>query len=258
MQLLTFKLHPNGAPEATLTAYLPDLVVPKPRRAIIICPGGGYAMVSPREGEPVALTFCAQGLAAFVLDYAVAPVHYPAALLQLAEAMALVRAHAKAWQITRVLVAGFSAGGHLAGSLGTQFNRSLLQQAGYNPAIIRPDGMMLGYPVITSGAFAHRESFTNLLGTADAAAQSLETLVTSATPPTFIWTTADDQTVPAMNTLLFATALQQAGVTYELHVFPHGRHGMSLGTPWVNHDAGQPHAAVWPQLFTRWLDTTFA
>ncbi|WP_125707505.1 alpha/beta hydrolase [Lacticaseibacillus porcinae] len=255
MQIKSISLHPKHAPVATLTAYLPDLVVAKPRQAVIICPGGGYAMVSPREGEPVALTFVAQGMAAFVLDYAVAPIRYPAALRQLAEAMTIVRAHAGAWQLTEIFVAGFSAGGHLAASLGTQYQQPVLED--YDPVVIRPDGMMLAYPVITSGKFAHRESFTNLLGDQDSQSQSLESLVTTQTPPTFIWTTADDQTVPAMNSLLFVEALQQAGVEVEFHLFPHGRHGMSLGTAWVNADDGVAHATSWPQLFLDWLSVTF-
>ena len=254
MKILPIQLHPKHAPAATLTAYLPDLVVAKPRRAVIICPGGGYAFVSPREGEPIALTFAAQGMAAFVLDYAVAPVRYPAALRQLAEAMTVVRAHAAEWQLTQILVAGFSAGGHLAASLGTQYQNL----PDYDPAVIRPDGMMLAYPVITGGKFAHRESFTNLLGAGEATAQSLEKLVTAQTPPTFIWTTADDQTVPAMNSLLFVESLQQAGVNVEFHLFPHGRHGMSLGTNWVNEDQGQPHATSWPRLFLDWVKVSFA
>ncbi len=255
MQIISLPLHPQNAPAATLTAYLPDLVQPKPRRAVIICPGGGYAFVSPRESEPIALTFAAQGMAAFVLDYAVAPVRYPAALRQLAEAMRVVRAHADEWQLTQILVCGFSAGGHLAASLGTQYDQAVL--ADYDAAVIRPDGLLLAYPVITGGRFAHRDSFTNLLGAGEATTQSLENLVTSQTPPTFIWTTADDQTVPAMNSLLFVEALQQAGVVVEFHLFPHGRHGMSLGTDWVNEDAGVPHAASWPQLFFDWVNVTF-
>lgn len=255
MQILNLSLQPKNAPATTLTAYLPDLVEPKPRQAIVICPGGGYAFVSPREGEPIALTFAAQGMATFVLDYAIAPVHYPVALRQLAEAMKMVRTHSDDWQLTQIFVCGFSAGGHLAASLGTQFNQAVL--ADYDPAVIRPDGMLLAYPVITGGKFAHRDSFTNLLGSGDAEAQSLENQVTAQTPPTFIWTTADDQTVPAMNSLLFVEALQQAGVEVEFHLFPHGRHGMSLGTDWVNEDHGVPHATSWPQLFMNWVKVTF-
>ncbi|WP_407894736.1 alpha/beta hydrolase [Lacticaseibacillus sp. N501-2] len=255
MQIKLIQLQPTQAPVATLTAYLPEAVVGKPRQAVIICPGGGYAMVSPKEGEPVALTVAARGMAAFVLDYAVAPVRYPAALRQLAEAMKVVRANADAWQLTQIFVVGFSAGGHLAASLGTQYDQAVLSD--YDPKVIRPDALLLAYPVITAGRFAHRDSFANLLGTQDPAAQSLEKLVTPRTPPTFIWTTADDETVPAMNSLLFVEALQQAGVEVEFHLFPHGCHGMSLGTSWVNDDFGQPHAASWPKLFLDWVQVTF-
>ncbi|WP_390408505.1 alpha/beta hydrolase [Lacticaseibacillus jixiensis] len=258
MEVLHLSVHPAGFDEAPLVAYLPDSLNGETRPAAIICPGGGYAFVSPREGEPVALDFVARGMACFVLDYAIAPVRYPAALRQLAEAIALVRQHAKAWHITpdRVLVAGFSAGGHLAASLATLYADPILTEAGYDPAVSRPDGLMLGYPVITGGPKAHRGSFDNLLGPDAAAAQikalSLETRVTAQTPPTFLWSTADDGAVPIANTLMFADALAAHDVPFALHIFPHGHHGLSLATAAVN-DEPEPTVAVWPELFGTWV-----
>lgn len=258
MQVLHLQVQPAGSPAATLTAYLPERLDAQTRPAVVICPGGGYRLVSPREGEPVALALVARGMTAFVLDYAVAPVRYPHALRQLAAAVALVRAHTTEWGLTpgRLLVAGFSAGGHLAACLGTLYAQPVLTDAGFDPAVSRPDGLMLGYPVITSGVFAHRDSFVKLLGEdADASALSLEHRVAADTPQTFIWTTADDGAVPAANTLMFASALQAAHVPFELHIFPHGHHGLSLATPTVNGGAAgaEPTVAVWPQLFATWV-----
>ena len=262
MEILQLTVQPAGSPAATLTAYLPARLDDQTRPAVIICPGGGYRMVSPREGEPIALKFVTQGMAAFVLDYAVAPVRFPHALLQLAEAVKLVRAHTAEWGLTpqRMIVAGFSAGGHLAASLACMAAEPVLTDAGYQPEVSRPDGLLLGYPVITGGQFAHRDSFDKLLGQgADAEVQSLENRVTAALPPTFIWTTADDNAVPAANTLMFATALQAAGVPYELHIFPHGHHGLSLATPEVNGGVGGAEAtvAIWPDLFATWVQQSW-
>ncbi|WP_461214882.1 alpha/beta hydrolase [Lacticaseibacillus sp. GG6-2] len=262
MEILHLTVQPEGSPSAKLTAYLPERLDEQTRPAIVICPGGGYRFVSPREAEPVALKFVTQGFAAFVLDYAVAPVRYPHALRQLAEAVALVRAHTAEWGLTpqRLIVAGFSAGGHLAASLACMAADPVLTEAGYQPAISRPDGLLLCYPVITSGPLAHRDSFNNLLGEGvEASAQSLEKRVSAQNPPTFIWTTADDGAVPAANTLMFASALQAAKVPYELHVFPHGHHGLSLATPQVNGGVAGAEAtvAVWPDLFNTWVQQSW-
>lgn len=262
MEVLQLSVHPAGFDSVPFVAYLPDSLKGETRPAAIICPGGGYQHVSPREGEPVALDFVARGMACFVLKYSIAPARYPAALRQLAEAIALVRAHAQEWHVTpgRVLVAGFSAGGHLAASLATLYDDPILTEAGYDPAISRPDGLMLGYPVITGGPQAHRGSFDNLLGPdapqAQIKALSLENRVTADTPQTFLWSTADDGAVPIANTLMFADALAAHHVPFALHIFPHGHHGLSLATAAVN-DVPEPTVAVWPALFGTWVNESW-
>ena len=163
------------------------------RPVIVICPGGGYEWVSEREAEPIALKFVGAGYHAVVLHYSVAPAaHYPTALRQLAWTVAHLREHAAEYHIdpNKVVVAGFSAGGHLAASLGVHWRELGLP---------RPDGMILGYPVITAGKYAHRGSIQNLAGSDDPGWYSLETQVTADTPPAFFWHTVTDPEVPVQN-----------------------------------------------------------
>lgn len=260
----------SAHPEATLTIYIQTPLVDSPTRvrpALLIVPGGGYAKVSDREGEPVALSMLARGFNAFVLRYAVAPAIYPTALHELATAVRLIRRRAAEWQIDsdRIILLGFSAGGHLAAQLATEWQRGLAPWAGGDVASIRPNGLALAYPVITSGRFAHLESFENLLGGTDTPARraemSLEKRVTTGVPPTFIWTTDADATVPSENSLLFALALRQAQVPVELHLFQHGAHGLSLGTREsynATRDFGiEPSVAEWPDLFETWFHGRF-
>lgn len=159
----------GGAP---LTAYVPDnfpaLGMDRRRPALIICPGGGYEHISDREAEPVALRFAGLGYAAFVLRYHVAPQgRWPVPQRQLLAAIDHVRVHCERYHVDpeKVIVLGFSAGGHLAGCAGTMWNKPEVYRAlkKKSPAY-RPDGMVLCYPVITSGPYGHRESFLNLLG----------------------------------------------------------------------------------------------
>lgn len=122
----------------------------------------------------------------------------------------------------------------------------------------RPNAVILGYPVITAGEFAHRGSFVQLAGGEDAAAQQVFTLedkVTSDTPPVFVWHTMEDKTVPVENTLLLLAALRRAGVPCEAHLFEKGAHGTSISTAEV--DAADPHRAHWVALCLEWLGETF-
>ena len=228
----------------------------------MICPGGGYEFCSFREGEPVALELLSKGYQTFVLRYSTAPDSFPTALLELAGAVAMVRLRAAEWNIIpeQVAVMGFSAGGHLAASLGVFWNQEFLSAlvkrqvqfpAGDNfrrdetifsessladiSLLIRPDRLLLGYPVITSGEYAHRGSFDALLGELEGEEReeflnllSLEKQVGSHVPPVFLWHTFTDTSVPAENSLLFLSALKKAGVSAEAHLFPEGRHGLAL------------------------------
>lgn len=224
------------------------------RGAVLVCPGGGYCNRAPHEAGPIAEQFRAQGFHAFVLQYRVAPYRYPAEQRDLFRAIRLIRSRAAQWNLnpSQLAVLGFSAGGHLAASGGTLFDEvdaSAGDAADREPS--RPDALILCYPVINvTEEFGHRGSGKNLLGekfgTPEALRFNLETRVTAETPPAFLWHTADDNVVNVANSLLFAEALWKNGVTAELHVFPHGRHGLGLAPE-------APDIAVWPELAGRFL-----
>lgn len=229
------------------------------RPAVIICPGGGYSGTCDREAEPVAVRFNALGCHSFVLRYNCRPCRYPVALLELATAVAEVRAHAEEWHVDpdRILVLGFSAGGHLAASLGTLWQQEPVSRLPLAPEQVRPNGMILCYPVITSGKFANRGSFDNLLGTepdpALLASLSLENRVTADTAPAFIWHTYDDGCVPVQNALMLATALREHDIPLEMHIYPHGEHGLALGNDQTARDI--PACQDWPDRAAAWLRT---
>lgn len=257
--------HRIELPHCHMDAYVPALSITpkKPRPTIIICPGGGYRFTSEREAEPIALVFAAMGFNAFVVYYRVAPNRYPDALQDVASAVAYVRAHIDEYRGSpdTIAVAGFSAGGHAACSLGVRWHDApLMAQLGFTPEQVRPNAMVLCYPVITAGEFAHRGSFEQLLGTEDIAlhqAQSLETLVTENTPPTFLWHTWEDGSVPCENSLLMSLALHRNGVSGEVHIFPHGGHGLALANDLTDsegrNDKIVQECAVWPDLAGRFL-----
>lgn len=238
----------------------------KVRGAVLICPGGGYGHTSEREAEPIALKFNAAGFHAFVVYYSVAPRKHPQPLLDVSKAMCIIRENAGNWNIdpNKIALCGFSAGGHLAASLGLHYDKSYLcEHPQINKELIKPNLLILSYPVITSGEFAHRGSFTNLLGAEATEAMlqemSLEHQVTPKTPPTFIWHTFEDKTVPVENTLFFAQSLRKNNVPFELHIYPEGGHGLSLATDETQTDKTKPypHVATWMNLCIEWLEKFF-
>lgn len=223
---------------STLTTYILDnyseIDIDRKRPMVVICPGGGYSFVSEREAEPVAVRFNAMGYHACILHYSVYPAKFPTALVQLAKSVAYVREHAIEWNVKsdKIIVAGFSAGGHLAACLGTLWNEHFLEELlKVKKDSYRPNGMILSYPVITSGEFAHKDSFVKLLQDKynDMRDElSLEKRVSENTSPAFLWHTYDDDCVPVENSLLFAQAMKNKNVPFELHIYPRGRHGLSL------------------------------
>lgn len=221
----------------TLTPFFP----PKDKAngvAVIICPGGGYgSVVIGREGYRIARRFNEAGITAFVLKYRlpdsrIMPDKSKGPLQDAQRAMQLVREHAAEWglQPDKTGIIGFSAGGHLASTVGTHFARPVIDNPRH--ANLRPDFMMLIYPVITFGEYAHAGSRKALVGPdADSALINLysnEKQVTAATPPTFIVHAEDDKVVPVQNSLLFYNALVNAGVKAEMHVYQNGGHGFDL------------------------------
>lgn len=263
---------PEAQAPAELTAYVPDnfpeLGMDRRRPALIICPGGGYAFLSDREGEPVALRFAGLGYAAFVLRYHTAPqARYPIPQRQLLAAIGHVRSHAEEYHVdpAAIVAMGFSAGGHLAGCAALLWNRpEIVRPLEKKAAAYRPDGAVLCYPVVSAGVHGHRDSFLNLLGdqySQKAAALSLENQVKKGAPPFFLWHTADDTTVPMENTRLLETALRDRGVPVETYIFPHGVHGQSLADPTVFAPDRQWQlsvpCAVWVERCHAWLQRNF-
>jgi acetyl esterase/lipase len=248
----------------SLDAYIIKSSVPLP--AVLILPGSGYFQCSPREAEALALRFNAASYHAFVLWYSCDPRRHPVPILDCGRALSLVRENAAAWAVDsrRLALMGFSAGGHLALSSAIFRNRDFAAAPGINPDYTRPDALMLCYPVISSGEYAHRGSFDCLLGTkADPALLdllSLEKQIDGRLPPVFLWHTYTDELVPVENSLLLASALRHAGVPLEMHIFPEGRHGLSLAVPETSE--GDPgninlHAAQWFGLCLNWLAQRF-
>lgn len=232
------------------------------RPAVLLCPGGGYAFTSDREATPVALSFLAQGIDVFVLRYTCAPNgEFPMQLCQAAAAMRVIRRNAEKWHIDpkRIAVCGFSAGGHLAASLGVFWNSPILTKRKLGGEACRPDGMVLCYPVITSGQYAHRGSFDNLLGERAGSKEmltlvSLEKQVSGETPRAFLWHTWTDGGVPVQNTLLFASALADKGIPAEVHLYPKGDHGLSLGNELVcSGDGIRPELQDWISRAGDWV-----
>lgn len=235
------------------------------RPVILMCPGGGYEMTSDREAEPMAMQFLAMGYHVAVLRYSVCPVRYPAALLQVAESVLYLKEHADEYHIDpeKIVVQGCSAGGHLAANYGIAWNRPFLTKLmgmENDPERLCVAGLLLCYPVITSGEKAHEESFRNLLGEQYEEKKeelSLENQVTPDTPPTFLWHTATDETVPVENSLYFFQACLQQGVSAELHIYPVGGHGLSLAneeTCRANGIGVQKECQSWIGLAQTWLE----
>lgn len=251
---------------ATLTTYAREsagsVADDGNRWGVLILPGGGYGVVAPAEGEPVALAFLAAGVQAFVLNYSVAPARWPQAFLEEAAALAFLRKNADRYGVNprRIAVCGFSAGGHLAGCLANLWGDPIIREKlGLAPADVRPDAAVLCYPVVSAALSAQGATFPNLLGTSQLSEEyaklSLETSVTAANPPTFLWCTWEDGSVPMENTLLYAQTLRRAAVPFDLHVFQHGPHAMGLATPDCARDEAHHdgRAAGWHPLCVSWL-----
>lgn len=247
----------GDAPEdiPTLTIYMPPNTA-GPMTAVIVAPGGGYRALSMnKEGRIPATYLNSLGIAAFVLKYRLGPKYrHPIELGDVQRAIRTVRSRAAEWHIApdRIGVMGFSAGGHLASHASTQFDRGSATPAdAIDRAGSRPDFAILGYPVISlSEPWTHQGSRTMLLGEnadADLARRlSTDTQVTSETPPTFLFHTNADATVPVENSISYFLALRKARVPAELHVFKDGPHG--VGMP-LNDTA----LSEWPKVLANWM-----
>lgn len=260
----TMPLWPGQAPGAlgseerdipTITAYLPR-GIHDGMTAVIVAPGGGYVnLAMNHEGRQVASYLNSMGIVAFVLKYRLGPrYHHPIELGDAQRAIRTVRAKASEWRIApeRIGFMGFSAGGHLAATAATHFDSGKADAADpIDRAGSRPDFSILGYPVISmTESWTHQGSKKNLLGDNPdpelAKSLSGENAVTAQTPPTFIFQTNADTTVPAENSLFYFLALRKAGVKAEMHIFQNGPHGVGLAMD-------DPSLSEWPKLLTNWL-----
>jgi acetyl esterase/lipase len=258
-------LWPEGAPGAkgtepadkpTLTVCLPD-AEKATGTAVVICPGGGYGHLAlDHEGKQIAAWLNSLGVAGIILEYRHHGKGYehPAPLQDAQRAIRTVRAVAAAWKIdpTHIGVMGFSAGGHLASTVGTHFDQGRADAKDpIERASCRPDFLILCYPVIMFGEdLTHKGSQRNLIG-ADADPELVKSLsnekqVTAQTPPTFLFHTDQDTAVPVENSVQFYLALRRAQVPAELHIYRTGKHGLGL--------AGDvPGTANWPKQCEDWL-----
>jgi len=260
--------HTNGFSDARLEAYIHDfhneLKIEK-RKAIIVCPGGGYGWLSEREAEPIALKFFAEGLNVFILRYSIrenAANYRP--LIEGCLAVKYIRENCDELLVDPeyVFVTGFSAGGHLTAWIGTQWHSDIVKEhlGGADATICKPTAILPCYPVITNKPCRHKGSLLVLNGGVDDEEGmnrfSLDDLVDERTSPAFLWHTATDPVVPVGNSLLFASKLAEYKVPFELHVYPVGPHGLSLANKetWVNNpDLDVPYVTGWIDMAIKWV-----
>jgi len=239
----------------SMALYLPRNT-PVGMTAVIILPGGAYRNLAVNhEGRQVANYLNAAGVAAFLLKYRLGPrYHHPIEMGDAQRAIRMVRSHAGDWHIdpAHIGIMGFSAGGHLAATVSTHFDSGGPKATDpVDRADSRPNFAILAYPVISlTEPWTHQGSKTNLLGEnapADLARSlSADLAVTQQTPPTFLFQTNADTTVPAENAVHYYLALRKAGVPAEMHIFEEGPHGLGLALD-------NPAIGQWPRLLLNWL-----
>ena len=255
--------------DATVEIYLPASInegnfggIKRP--SIVVCPGGGYSFCSMREAEVIALQYTAKGYNAFVLNYSCSPHRFPSQILEVAAVLDLIHKNAEDWycDLSRVAIIGFSAGGHLAGHYSNCYDCEEVRQ--FFPESYPVNASILCYPVISAKkGIAHIGSFQNLTGIYkselpidDTLKFSLEEKVNKNTPPAYIWHTVEDNAVPVENSLVYAKALSDNGIPFELHIFPFGCHGLAtvdgLTCEGLNEKTKICHS--WIDESIRWLD----
>lgn len=233
-----FKLKRNGASGGYLTVYArteSDEMKRRLRPAMLVLPGGAYAMLSDREGEPIAIKFLERGYVSFLLSYSV-QTKYPIPLFEAQMAVAYIRDNAKLYSVDgkHVCAAGFSAGAHLTGLLATAKNDEAILKRSIDE--LKPNAVILSYPVVTIGEFTHIESRDNITGGDEKLYDklSVDKRVDRNTVPAFIWHTYEDDCVPVENSLMLASAYRKNNAPFALHIFEHGWHALSLADDETN------------------------
>lgn len=233
--------------------------------AMIIMPGGGYWFLSDREKAPIADRFIKEGFRCFVLNYTIMPDGYfPKPLTEASLAVIHVRENAEKYGIDpdRIFLCGFSAGGHLAAALGTMWHKEEAKPYENMPyGLNKPNGLVLAYPWVSLVRPYNHEDCTVAVCQGDANEKKRKAFspylhVSHKTPPAYIWTTADDTVVPVQNSLLFAHAMADSGVSFELHVYPKGDHGLALADYRENDDENgkllHPDVMTWVEEASAW------
>ena len=247
-------VHYTSVP--TLTVFLPDKNIAN-GTAVVICPGGGYWVTSiVKEGFDIAREFNKWGVAAFVVKYRIpndsSMIDRKIGALQDAQrAIQLARTHAKEWNVdvNKVGIMGFSAGGHLASTAATHFNKSYIENP--NNISLRPDFSIFIYPVISfQDSIGHIGSRDQLIGKNPPKplldSYSNELQVTAQTPPTFLVHSTDDDVVPVMNSIRFYESLLQYKIPAEMHIYKAGGHGYGMNNP-TTKDLWMERCKTWMQ-----------
>lgn len=266
----------SGDGRVTLVTYLHEdydevfsRFQPKSRPAIIVLPGGAYGFLSEREGEPVALTFLKEGFQTFVLNYSVGDFSvFPNPLDDISKAIWEVRRRAKEWHIDpdAIIPMGFSAGAGVAALAATQWNTpGLAERLGIPEGGNKPNGAVLGYgaarnSTITDDPEAYQPPFLGKIAKDRTPQLEFPDYVGPHTPPLFIWCTRYDKYVPLANKLMMAQAMQDFDLPYELHIFQHGQHGMSVSnqlSAYGDPEHQNPSVAQWVPLCVSWLQQQF-
>ena len=253
----------------TLDCYLYEISHEIPYRserpAVLVCPGGGYNICSDREADPIAFGYSAAGFHTFILRYSLKEkATYPSPLIDLCHAMKTVRDNAEEWGVKKdqIAVCGFSAGGHLTASLGVHWNEEKIQNlSGVTAEDIKPNALILSYPVISSSWMENTNNLSRIIGNGDFDSTykdiNLHTCVGEHTPPSFIWHTFRDGCVPVRDSLKFAYALEENNIPFELHIWPNGAHGLSLANSDVCQKGGDRDSEQWFDLSVKWLKRLF-
>lgn len=289
MEILTNQLWGHES-KANYQAYLmgnsKDIELERKHPAVIICGGGGFARITAREQEPVALYFLNQGYQAIVLNYTTHSIGdgtFPNPVLDLAKMMLIVRENATKWQIDpeKVTIMGFSAGGTVCASLATQWQEPFLaEKLGVSAERLRPNAVVLGYPILDfvyqkemAAVDKNRDEILKLVnqpkglfldkalelgagkGATIAQLESVSPIshVTSNVPPVFIWGTADDEMMYPTQLLNFASKLSENNLNYELHIFESGPHGQSLANYNSTPSGTEDGISIWAPLALMFL-----
>lgn len=257
--------------DVTLTCYCPDnfleLDLNRKRKSILVCPGGGYGFVSDREAEPIALQFLGEDYNAFVLTYSInEKAFYPTPILEAFAAIAYMRKYADKYNVdvNKILIMGFSAGGHLAASASAFWHKEeYAKMLNVTNEDIKINGSILCYPVISCNEYGHLGTVQNISHQEPELVKllSIEDQVSKYFPKSFIWHTAKDRAVDIHNSLMLCSALSKNDIDYELHIFKNGQHGLSLAneiTKPVNYDACVvPQTEIWFSLLKKYIKEEF-